>query len=398
MSRTPFVRRPQVAAVLALLLAGCATTDTLPSPLVRAEAAQNELAAEQLLNVTIAVFDPNLPTQSADRDEPAVFAAVRKTESTLLAFALRQTLEQTGQWGVVRVVPEPMPWSELGVTGKILASDGARLELAIRAEDASGRVWLARTYAAHAGESSYTAPGNTADPFQGLYNQIANDLLAQRRGIASNALGEIRRVAELRFAGNVAPSAFAPYLQQKQGRLRAVGLPARDNPMLERIARIRERDNLLIDSLDQHYQMFRDTAAPAYGEWRAASYREAVALQKMQGEARGRKLAGAAAILAGVIGMVSNNRGAQNVGQVAVIGGGLLVKSGIDKGRDAQIHVQALQELGSSLDGAMAPKVIELEGQTVTLNGSAEAQYREWRQLMQQLYAAQTGLSEPGPP
>jgi len=60
--------------------------------------------------------------------------------------------------------------------------------------------------------------------------------------------------------------------------------------------------------------------------------------------------------------------------------------------------VQALQELGSSLDGAMAPKVIELEGQTVTLNGSAEAQYREWRQLMQQLYAAQTGLSEPGPP
>jgi hypothetical protein len=36
---------------------------------------------------------------------------------------------------------------------------------------------------------------------------------------------------------------------------------------------------------------------------------------------------------------------------------------------------------------------VELEGQTVTLSGSAEAQYEEWRRLLKDIYAAETGFA-----
>lgn len=51
-----------------------------------------------------------------------------------------------------------------------------------------------------------------------------------------------------------------------------------------------------------------------------------------------------------------------------------------------------LQELGDSLSGDLGPKVIELEGRTVILNGSAKAQYLEWRELLRKIHAEETGL------
>jgi hypothetical protein len=39
--------------------------------------------------------------------------------------------------------------------------------------------------------------------------------------------------------------------------------------------------------------------------------------------------------------------------------------------------------------------VVEVEGQTHELTGSAETQYNEWRQLLKRIYASETGLSDP---
>ena len=53
--------------------------------------------------------------------------------------------------------------------------------------------------------------------------------------------------------------------------------------------------------------------------------------------------------------------------------------------------MQALEELGSSLGSEIAPQVIELEDQTVTLTGSVEDQYQQWRELLRQIYEAEVG-------
>ena len=60
---------------------------------------------------------------------------------------------------------------------------------------------------------------------------------------------------------------------------------------------------------------------------------------------------------------------------------------------DAKIHVDAIRELNESFGLDMAPMVVEVEGRTILLQGSAQEQYREWRSLLKQIFAAETGFA-----
>ena len=40
----------------------------------------------------------------------------------------------------------------------------------------------------------------------------------------------------------------------------------------------------------------------------------------------------------------------------------------------------------------MQPSVVDIEGRTLELKGSAEQQYAEWRRLLRELYENETGL------
>ena len=59
--------------------------------------------------------------------------------------------------------------------------------------------------------------------------------------------------------------------------------------------------------------------------------------------------------------------------------------------------VDALRELGASFGADVQPVVVEVEGRTVELNGSAEEQYQEWRRLLREIFAAETGFSPAAP-
>ncbi|MGB0320707.1 MAG: hypothetical protein ACPGAF_00120, partial [Pseudohongiellaceae bacterium] len=85
------------------------------------------------------------------------------------------------------------------------------------------------------------------------------------------------------------------------------------------------------------------------------------------------------------------NWATQAGGATAVGAGAFLVKSGFDKQAEARIHMQALEELGESLENAVAPQVINLDDRTITLSGSVEEQYEQWRDILADLYAAEMG-------
>ena len=76
---------------------------------------------------------------------------------------------------------------------------------------------------------------------------------------------------------------------------------------------------------------------------------------------------------------------------MAIIGGGYLLKSGLERRSEAQIHVQALEELGMSLEAEITPQVIELEDRTIEISGNVEDQYAQWRELLADIYAAEVG-------
>ena len=72
--------------------------------------------------------------------------------------------------------------------------------------------------------------------------------------------------------------------------------------------------------------------------------------------------------------------------------------SGIKKYADARVHADALKELTQSFQAEVAPQVVEVEGHTLRLTGTAEDQYREWRKLLKQLYEEETGAAAAPPP
>ena len=164
--------------------------------------------------------------------------------------------------------------------------------------------------------------------------------------------------------------------------------------MLERVRTIRERDQMFIDTLQEYYVNFDQQMEGPYQEWRKLSYEEAMALQELKAESTRRLLAGGVAILAGIAGASSNSSTSRTAGNVAIIGGGYLLKSGLEKRNEAQIHVEALEELGMSLEAEITPQVIDLEDRTVTLSGNVEEQYAQWRSLLADIYAAEIGSLE----
>ena len=373
-----------------LVFAGC-VSQTVKSPSVPPlERPAEPVPEEELLDVGIAIFDPGL--EEYDEDEQ-VYPEVRRAEARFMPQLLAEAMQQSGAWGAVRVLPNNQRITDLRVEGEIVHSDGENLELAVRAVDSSGNTWLDNTYSSHTSRYAYdSATRRQYDPFQALYNRVANDLLKEQADLSSRDRRTVRTITELRFARQFAESAFADYLEKdRNGEYRIVRLPAEGDPMLERVRAIRKRDHLFVDTLQEYYRDFRGEMYDPYQEWRKTSYEEAVALQELQAESRRQLIAGGAAILAGIVAAGSSDRSARTAGNVGIIGGGYLLKSGLETRNEAQIHVQALEELGMSLEAEITPRVIELDDRSVMLSGNVEDQYDQWRELLEQIYRNEVG-------
>ncbi len=383
--------------VLLLLISGCTTLGTQRdvSGHVPLNKSVSEVPEDQLLDIWVEVFDPGvLPTDP--EDAAGLSQDIREAEARYLPEQLRATMEKTGYWGAVRMVPRGTEGSEVLVSGTILVSDGEQLELAISAQDATGRQWFNAVYEAEVPALVYQSTRRRGEPFQSLYNAIANDLAKFRGSLTAADITNIRRVAELRFAADLAPGAFAGYLERNEsGDYRIVRLPSQDDPMYRRVQAIRDRDFLLIDTLNGHFDNFYREMDKPYTEWRRARSEEATALRKIESDALKRKLLGIAAI-AGAIAIEasgnSSNAGGRVVRDVLVLGGAYAIKTGFDKDSETEIHRDAIEELGESFTSEAQPLVVEVEGETHELTGSAEAQYSQWRGLLKQIYTIETGL------
>ncbi len=382
---------------LLLFLTACSTTHQNVKPDVQADRPASEVDENHLLDVWIALFSPGeVPADEGDAN--GLSPEIRQAEARYMPVQLRQTLEQTGYWGAVRVVPQDTEGAEVLVQGTILESDGEKLELEITAFDATGEQWFQRTYSSEATLKDYQqAEGGKREVFQPLYNAIANDLAQYRNGLSAERIVTTRRVAGLRFADDLAPDAFNGYLHNSgAGKFTIVRLPAKDDPMVVRVNAIRERDFMLVDTLNGHFDNFHTDMQEPYFQWRKSRLEELEAMREIQREARNRKLLGAAAILGAIaieaLGGDSTRASTGTLRNVMIVGGAYAVKTGFDKSAEATIHEDAIKELGESFASESQPMVVEVEGEAHQLTGSAEAQYAEWRALLRRIYTSETGL------
>ncbi len=385
-----------VVLALAAALSACTTATVKTVNSVPIEKADQELAQDQLLDVGLQIFNPGIPANQEDREDDNIYPAVRRAEARYVPYLLRTTLEASNQWGAVRVLPGEDPASEVTVTGEILHSDGVVLEVRVTATDATGRTWLDKKYADLATQFAYRDDVEyDGDAFQDLYNLVANDLRKARDELSREELKEIRTVANLRYAAEVAPDAFGNHLtEDRNGDVVINRLPAYDDPMMRRVARIRESEYLFIDTVDQQYAVFYQQMDPSYDQWRRYSYEETLAEEDIKRSARTRMLAGLLGVVGGAaISSNANGNWAQNsIGNAAALGGLYALKQSYDTYQEAKIHQEALKELAASFDAEVKPIVLEVEGEVVKLNGSLDAQYKEWRRLMREIYEAETGI------
>ena len=394
-----------VAALTLAALLGCATGPVKqvvePTDAIRVDRALPEAA---LLDVGIQVFETAAIT-AAEAREQSTDPKILEAEARFIPFHLKKTLQETGQWGAVRVVPARAEEVDVSVSGKLIESNGERLRVEIKVVDATGRVWFHNQYVAEATEKSYEAldKKQDRDPYQDLYNRVANDMLAYRQLLNANDVSAIRQVAQIKFARSVVPYAFDSYLvQDRDGILRVSRLPAENDPMFERVNRIRDREYMFVDTVNIYYGNLYDDMRQPYGQWRRSYLQELNKKRELERQAWERRVLGAAAIIgAAVIGGNSNSGGSAAARNVLIIGGYEIIRSSGQLASDARVHEAALKELGVSFKGDVAPVLDEVEGRTLKLSGSVDAQYAQWRRTLEELFAAETGLSPvaaPPPP
>ena len=384
--------------VLLLALSGCAR---VPGPQVPDHVAPmmvaRELPEEQLLNVSIKVFDPGkLPE---DPDEAAGLSPeIRAAEARFVPIHLKYTLQRTGYWGMVRVVPDDDVGTDLLVSGSIVYSDGESLVLSVRAVDSTNRVWLDKTYAETADLSEFDKgdPGRT-DIFQDLFYTIANDLALARARLSPAEIAEIRNVAEIRYAASMAPEAFNRYLRPLPGgRLGVSGMPPPGDPMLARVQTVRTRDDMLLDTINGYYDAYYQDLWEPYTNWRRFRTEELLTMRKLEKQALTRQVLG----IASIVGAIALGAGAdydtrvrtETLRDVMVMGGAAAIYSGVQKREESRINQEVIEELGQSFRSEAEPLVVEVEGETLRLTGSAEQQYARWRRILRRIYARETGV------
>jgi hypothetical protein len=275
------------------------------------------------------------------------------------------------------------------------------MKLAVTVSDSSGRVWYTKTYQEQASKYAYDPTlRHNAEPFQAIYNHIANDMAEYLKVMNPEQAKQLHTITELRFARQFSPDAFPDYLKKDSGgHYEIVRLPAKDNPLLQQVRKIRQRDNLFVDTMQDYYTGFSSKMQQPYYQWRQQSYKEVEQLKQARQESAERKglgiLAGIASVAAIVAGATSNNTAVQSLGMMGGFMGGYgayaLYKSGMEKDSEAKMHLQSLKEIAQSLDSAIKPHTIQLEDRTVTLTGSVDQQYAQWRDILHQMYMKETG-------
>jgi len=333
-----------IIAVLVLLTAQAAFSAT-----------EGRLPTE--LNISIAMFDPGIPEDRSTHRDLQIFPRVRKIESLYLPFVLRNVLTSQRQWGAIRVVPDSDVAAELLIYGTIVRSDGDVLSLQIRAVDARGHVWVDRVFS-----------GSTDN--QELYTEFAASLLAARSMLDERALRNIVETSLLRYAQQLAPAAFDAYLQQNPDDTFTIKrLPASNDPMVERIERIRGVEYVFTDAVDAKFRELSADVATVYELWR--EYRRKYNQFQREESLR-----------------VQTSKSYAERGSYEGI---------LERYEQYKWDRQAAEEQEKwavGFENEMGPTITAIEERVAELEGWVEERYAEWQRILAELFELETGLPD----
>ena len=386
---------------LCLLGTGCTVNEVVVADETELLVAETPADESRLLDIGIVEFAPGVDEKINPR-KTGVYDEIRLAETKYLAYHLKTTLQGTGHWGAVRVIPSRQAFTDIIISGQIEKSDGEFVAVEVSVNDATGRHWFSKAYETQTGLTSYSdRRDRRLDPYQKIFNDIANDLHTFAEQMPRKDLAQTRQVSELQFFADMSPLAYGEHLSTNEDGLYGIArLPAENDPTVARLRQIRERDRLVVDTLNEHYANFYYGIAIPYRNWRKVSRQESIAYRQVKRSARMQTLVGVV-VLAGSLAVDANNSSSsrqrrvnRNLQYMGVSEGLNRIIGGVQRSGEADSHLAAIAELSESFGAQAAPMVVNVEGQERRLTGTAEAQYEGWRRLLKEIYQAETGFTQ----
>ena len=395
-SQSKFFRATGIVFIL-LFLTACAKYEYHETKVVQLVKPSDEefdsLNEDALLDVGIVLFDEGVDELD---DESFAYANLRRSEAVWFSSQLRATLEKSNSWGLVRTLPLDNGILDVIIKGQLIESNGEVVKLLIDVEDSTGKQWFSREYDQQASAYAYNPEVNLpGDPFQAVFNEVANDLSAYQAALSIDKRLAIRNITKLRFAQEFVPQAFDGFLNtDANGEITLQRIPASSDPMMQRVERIQASNDLYLDVVQNYYRAFNRNMSAPYNEWRKNSYKEVVYERQLREQARQERIAGIATIVGGIaLAVEGDNNVSQIAGNIGIFGGAQLFRRSFGKADEANIHREALLEMGASLESELEPSVVDLQDRSITLSGTVEDQYKEWRRILSRMFAIDEGLS-----
>ena len=177
----------------------------------------------------------------------------------------------------------------------------------------------------------------------------------------------------MRYARELAPSAFEEFVEQTDnGGWRVLRLPARNDPMYQRIHTIRETEFLISDTVDAKYRDLNTQLARTYRVWR--DYRRKL----VDYEAGNLRFANAKPD--------PDDRGSWES-----------IKHQYDSFKYDRITAQEQDRLAVAFNNEVSSTIDAMEARVAELDGWVEQGYLEWRALLEDLFEVeQYILEQPG--
>ena len=386
----------QVAvSALFLLLSACSTFEYHETKNVKIERLSDEqeskIVEESLLDVGVVLF--NLKEIDLDSDETD-YSSVRRSEAVWFTSQLKKTLESSNAWGLVRALPSERLGVDVTVTGTLLESNGEVVRIQINVHDSRGKQWINKEYFQRASAYAYNPEVDIPhDPFQATFTDIANDLFDYLATIQEAQRLEIRSLTKVLFAQDFVPSAFDGYVDnQEDGTVALKRIPASNDPMMQRVSRISERNDLFLDVVQDYYRAFNENMEDPYQEWRKLSYKEVLYARQLKELGRREKIAGVVAIAGGIAAASKGKDFAtRGAGHIGILAGARIFGGSFLKTEQALSHSSRLRELGLSLESELEPSIVDLQDRSVTLTGTVDDQYQEWRRILGEMFRLEEG-------
>ena len=364
------------------------------------------------LDFAVVVFNPQLDENDSRMREKGVWPEVRKTESIRSAVRIKEAITRLNQFERVTVAPSTTVSADLFLRGKILESTSEVMKIRWNLIDARGVEWIDWKTSDHrvalGWHQRFYEPGK--DAFQPLWNEIARDVYERLKNFARNhvntmkqnesrsdrgrsttlsTLEEISHTRDLVLARFFAPDLYGDTIRvNDRDQWEIAYLPDPTTEEWLRTQAFARKDQEVASLYDEHYAAFFEKVNPNYEKWLNEVYPYAREMRleerryKVERAVGGIILAASAVAAAGADSMEARET-ALAVG--SAVGGGLIIKSLIDRA-DFKANLGLFDEMSQSYHDTFAPVNLEIQGETVTLQGKAAAQFERWRQVVHELY------------